>query len=148
MKRIRRLLYATDFSAASRRAFTTAVTIAKSAGARMTIVHVIAPVMPAVPQQYLDAVTLDQLEKRAQQWSTRELNKLAARARVAGIRATTALRIGDPVGQIIRTARTEGADLIVVGTHGRRGLPKFFLGSVAERVVKMAPFAVVTVKGR
>jgi nucleotide-binding universal stress UspA family protein len=57
------------------------------------------------------------------------------------------LRSGDPVGQIIRTARTEGTDLIVVGTHGRRGLPKFFLGSVAERVVTMAPCAVVTVRG-
>jgi nucleotide-binding universal stress UspA family protein len=147
MKRIRRVLYATDFSAASRRAFTTAVTIAKSAGARLTIVNVLLPVVPAVPQQYIDAVVLDQLEKRTQQWSTRELKKLADRARVAGIKATPALRSGDPVGQIIRTARTEGTDLIVVGTHGRRGLPKFFLGSVAERVVAMAPCPVVTVRG-
>jgi nucleotide-binding universal stress UspA family protein len=148
MKRIRRVLYATDFSAASRRAFTTAVTIARSAGARMTIVHVIAPVIAAVPQQYLDAVTLDQLEKRAQQWSTRQLNKLADHARRAGLKAGIELRSGDPVGQIIRAARTGRADLIVVGTHGRRGLPKFLLGSVAERVIKMAPCAVVTVKGR
>jgi nucleotide-binding universal stress UspA family protein len=147
MKRIRRVLYSTDFSAASRRAFTTAVTIAKSAGARLTIVNVTGPVMPTVPQQYIDAVTLDQLEKRAQQWGTRQLKKLADNARRTGIKAEIVLRSGDPVGQIIRTARTERSDLIVVGTHGRRGLPKFFLGSVAERVVTMAPCAVVTVRG-
>jgi nucleotide-binding universal stress UspA family protein len=148
MKRIRRMLYATDFSAASRRAFTTALTIAKSADAKLTIVNVMTPVMPTVPQPYIDAVTVDQLEKRARQWSTRQLNKLADNAKRAGIRAATALRYGDPVAQIIRVARSERADLIVVGTHGRRGLPKFFLGSVAERVVTMAPCAVVTVRGK
>jgi nucleotide-binding universal stress UspA family protein len=146
--RVRRVLYATDFSAASRRALTTALTIAKSAGAKLTIVHVMAPVMPTVPQQYIDAVTLDQLEKRAREWSRRQLKKLADTAKRAGLRAATELRHGDPVGQIIRTARSERADLIVVGTHGRRGLPKFFLGSVAERVVAMAPCAVVTVRGK
>jgi nucleotide-binding universal stress UspA family protein len=141
------VLYATDFSAASRRAFTTAVTLAKSAGARLTIVNVLSPVLPAVPEQLIDAVVLDQLEKRTQLWSTRELKKLADKATAAGIKATTALRSGDPVGQIIRTARAEGTNLIVVGTHGRRGLPKFFLGSVAERVVARAPCPVVTVRG-
>jgi nucleotide-binding universal stress UspA family protein len=147
MKRIRRVMYATDFSAASRRAFTAAVAIAKSAGSKLTIVHVMEPVMPMVPQQYIDAVTLDQLAKRAQQWSTRQLNKLADDARRAGIKAAPELRRGDPVGQIIRAARSQQADLIVVGTHGRRGLPKFLLGSVAERVLRMAPCAVVTVRG-
>jgi universal stress protein A len=147
MKRIRRVLYATDFSAASRRAFTTAVAIAKSAGARLTIVNVLTPVLPAVPQQFIDAVVLDQLEKQTQRWCARELDKLAAKARVSGIKATTALPSGDPVGQIIRTARADKSDLIVVGTHGRHGLPKFFLGSVAERVVATAPCPVVTVRG-
>jgi nucleotide-binding universal stress UspA family protein len=147
MKRIRRVLYATDLSGASRRAFKTAVTIAKSTGARLTIVNVLTPVLPAVPQQFIDAVVLDQLEKQTQRWIARELNKLADKARVAGITASTALPSGDPVDQIIRTARREGTDLIVVGTHGRHGLPKVFLGSVAERVVAMAPCPVVTARG-
>jgi nucleotide-binding universal stress UspA family protein len=147
MKRIRRVLYATDFSGASRRAFKAAVTIAKSTGARLTIVNVLTPVLPAVPKQFIDAVVLDQLEKQTQRWIARELTKLADKARVAGITASTALRSGDPVDQIIGTARRDGADLIVVGTHGRHGLSKVFLGSVAERVVAMAPCPVVTVRG-
>jgi nucleotide-binding universal stress UspA family protein len=148
MKRLRRVLYATDFSPASRRAFTAALTIAKALGARLTIVYVMAPIIPTVPEQYLDAVTLDQLDKQARRWSARQLNSLAEKAKKAGLRATTLLRAGDPVEQIVRAGRSTRADLIVVGTHGRRGLPKFFLGSVAERVVAMAPCPVVTVRGK
>lgn len=148
MKRIRHVLYASDFSGASRRAFTTAVAMAKSLDAKLTIVHVIAPLIPTVPEQYIDAVTLDQLDKQARQWSARQLNRLADHAKKAGVRATTLLRDGEPVEQIVRAGRSTRADLIVVGTHGRRGLSKFFLGSVAERVVATAPCPVVTVRGK
>ena len=148
MKRIRRVLYASDFSGASRHAFAMALAIAKSLDAKLTILYVIAPLMPTVPEQYVDAVTLDQLDKQARRWSARRLDKLSGAAKKAGVRATTELREGDPVEQIVRAGRSTRADLIVVGTHGRRGLPKFFLGSVAERVVKMAPCPVVTVRGK
>jgi nucleotide-binding universal stress UspA family protein len=148
MKPIRRVLHASDFSAASRRAFATAVAMAKSLDAKLTIVYVLAPVGPTVPEQYLDAVTLDQLNKQARHWSARQLDKLAGNAKRAGVRATTLLREGDPAHQIVRAGRSTRADLIVVGTHGRRGLQKFFLGSVAERVVAMALCPVVTVRGK
>lgn len=147
MKRIRRVLYASDFSPASRRAFDTAVAIAKSLDATLTIAYVLAPVAPTVPELYIDAVTLDQLDKQARRWSLQQLNKLADRAKRAGVRATTLLRDGSPADQIVRASRVTHADLIVVGTHGRRGLPKFFIGSVAERVVARAPCPVVTVRG-
>jgi nucleotide-binding universal stress UspA family protein len=148
MKRIRHVLHATDFSPASREAFTVAVAIAKSLGAKLTVVYVMAPLVPAVPEQYLDAVTLDQLDKRARQWCARQLRNMTASATRAGVRTKTQIRNGDPVEQIVRAGRSTRADLIVVGTHGRRGLPKFFLGSVAERVVATASCPVVTVRGR
>jgi nucleotide-binding universal stress UspA family protein len=148
MKRIRRVLYATDLSAASRRAFTTALAMAKSLRARLTIVYVMAPVIPTVPEQYFDAMTLDHLERQARQWSLQQLNRLADRARKAGTTARTELRRGDAADQIVAVAKSSGTDFIVVGTHGRRGLPKFFLGSVAERVVTIAPCPVVTVRGK
>jgi nucleotide-binding universal stress UspA family protein len=148
MKRIRGVLYASDLSPESRPAFAAAVSIAKSLDARLTIVHVLVPVAPTVPEQYLDAVTLDQLDKRVRQWSARQLDKLTGSAKRAGVRATALLRDGNPADQILRARRSTRAGLIVVGTHGRRGLPKFFLGSVAERVVRMAPCPVVTVRGK
>ncbi len=148
MKRTRHVLFASDLSSASRRAFATAVSLATSLGAKLTIVHVLAPFVPVIPEQYLDTVTLDELERQTRRWSTRELSKLAGAAAKAGIRASTEIRTGDPVEQILRAARLRRAGFIVLGTHARRGLPKFFLGSVAERVVATAPCPVVTVRGK
>jgi nucleotide-binding universal stress UspA family protein len=53
---------------------------------------------------------------------------------------------GDPSSQIVRTARSLRADMIVLGTHGRRGVSRFLLGSVAERVIATAPCPVLTVR--
>lgn len=148
MKRIRQILYASDFSKASNRAFATAVTLARTTRARLTILHVIVPLIPLVPDQYIDSVTLERLDTRARQWSQRQLIKLHEKAKNTGSRATTILREGDPAEQIVRAARSERADLIVVGTHGRRGFSKIFLGSVAERVVGTAPCPVMTVRDK
>jgi universal stress protein A len=147
MKQIRRVLFASDFSTASRRAFDTALAIAKSLNAKLTIVSVLAPVV-TVPEQYIDAVTLDQLDKQARRWSSQQLEKLAARAKNVGVRASVLLGDGDPADQIVRACRATRSDVIVVGTHGRRGLRRFFLGSVAERVVATASCPVITVRGK
>jgi nucleotide-binding universal stress UspA family protein len=82
------------------------------------------------------------------QWTVRQLEKLTGRAKRRGLRATALLRDGDPADQIVRAVRSTKAGLIVMGTHGRRGVPRFFLGSVAERVVANAPCPVVTVRGK
>lgn len=147
MKRVRRVLHATDFSSASRRAFSSALAIAKSLNAKLTVVYVLSPLVPLVPDQYVDAETLDRYDRQARQWSRKRLDAAARTAKKAGVKVTTLLRDGDPVEQIVRTARASRTDLIVMGTHGRRGIPKFFLGSVAERVVSRAPCAVMTVRG-
>ena len=147
MNRIRRVLHASDFSTASRRAFDAALAITKSLNARLTIVSVLAPIV-TVPDQYIDAVMLDRLDKQARQWSSQQLEKLAAQAKKAGVRASVLLRDGDPADQIVRACRATKSDLIVVGTHGRRGWRRFFLGSVAERVVATASCPVVTVRGK
>jgi nucleotide-binding universal stress UspA family protein len=147
MKRIRHLLYATDFSPTSRRAHDTAIALAKMGSAKITILFVLAPVV-VVPGQYVDAETMLALENRARELSREQLAVLAARSRKAGVRASVLLREGDPADQIVRTARSMKPDLIVMGTHGRRGLPKLLLGSVAARVVAAAPCPVVTVRGK
>jgi nucleotide-binding universal stress UspA family protein len=147
MKHIRRVLFATDLSPASRRAFTAALRVSQAVGAQLTIVHVIGPVSPTVPEQYIDGLTLELLRKQSRDWSARQLRKLADRASRSGIRARVLLLDGDPVAQIARGARSQHADLIIVGTHGRRGLTKFVLGSVAGRVITTAPCPVMTVRG-
>jgi nucleotide-binding universal stress UspA family protein len=60
----------------------------------------------------------------------------------------TALRVGSPFVEVIRYARDHDVDLIVMGTHGRGAIAHMLLGSVAERVVRKAPCAVLTVRGK
>ncbi len=150
MTRIRRILFATDFSKASAKALATAIALAKANGATLTILHVIAPYIPMMPEQSIgiQAWEWEQIDVQGRQWAKGELAKLAAKAKKAGIRSVERLVDGEPARQIVRTARSQSADLVVVGTHGRSGLTKWFLGSVAARVVAMAPCPVVTVRGK
>lgn len=147
MSRIRRIVHPTDFSPASRRAFTTAVNLAKSLNARLTIVHVMATVVPVVPELYLDATVFDRIEQQTRDWSTRRLKRIAERAKAGGARVDTLLREGEAAFQIVRAAKSARADLIVMGTHGRGGIPRVLLGSVAERVVRTSACPVMTVRG-
>jgi nucleotide-binding universal stress UspA family protein len=146
MTHVRRILYATDFSPASRKAFRTAIQMATSSDAVLTIAHVVVPFVPLVPEQYADPAMWDQLNDQATKWGRRQLEGLAKKAATAGVRTQTLLLNGDPAQQIVRAAKAKRMDLIVAGTHGRKGFSKFFLGSVAERVLTSAPCPVVTVK--
>lgn len=145
---MRRILFATDFSTASANAFATAVALAKANRATLTILHVIAPYTPIMSEQYIGTQTWEQIDLQGREWAKGELAKLAAKAKKAGIRSAELLVEGEPARQIVRTARAKKADLVVVGTHGRTGLTKWFLGSVATRVVAMARCPVVTVRGK
>ena len=144
----RSILYASDFSTASRRAFASALALAGAERATLTIVHVVVPMMPLVPEQYIEAATWDRIDTEARRWGQQQLARLATQALKKGVKASTLLLEGDPAREISRAARSKRADFIVVGTHGRGGLTKFFLGSVAEKIVATAPCPVVTVRGK
>jgi nucleotide-binding universal stress UspA family protein len=71
---------------------------------------------------------------------------VATAARDAGVDVETAVREGSPPAEIVADAEAAGADLIVMGTHGRRGIDRYLLGSVTERVVRTAAVPVLTVR--
>jgi nucleotide-binding universal stress UspA family protein len=73
------------------------------------------------------------------------LNNEAARLQGKGVEVTTVLRMGSPWEQVLDVAGKLEVGLIVMGTHGRRGLPRALLGSVAEKVVRLSPVPVLTV---
>jgi nucleotide-binding universal stress UspA family protein len=145
---MRRILFASDLSKASTKAFATAITLAKATHADMLILHVVVPLTPLVPEQYIGGTTLDKLNADARRWAQEQVAKLTARANKSGIRASGLTITGDPAEQIVRTARAKRVELIVLGTHGRTGLNRFFVGSVAQRVIVSAQRPVVTVRGR
>lgn len=147
-KRFRHILHASDFSRASQPAFALALALARSQRAGLTVLHVMAPVVPVIGDAYVSPQTWTDLQRQVRAYAQRELDKLLDRARRAGVRAQGLLVEGPPADRIVRAARSRHADLIVMGTHGRGGLARLFLGSVAERVVATAPCPVLTVRGR
>jgi universal stress protein A len=148
MTRVRRILFATDYSKASAKAFATALTLAKANRAALTVLHVFAPYLPVVSEESISGTTLEQLDADARAWSQRQLTRLTEQAKKSGVRALGLMADGEPARQIVRAARSKRADLIVVGTHGRTGFNRFLVGSVAQRVVATAPCPVVTVRGK
>jgi universal stress protein A len=149
MARVRRILHPSDFSPASTRAFRYALEAAKVNRARLMILHVLSPVVPVVGDEYVASprVYVD-LQRAAREQGERQINRLVSRAKQAGVRAVGLLREGAPADGIVRAARATRAGMIVMGTHGRTGMARLLLGSVATRVIGTAPCPVLTVRGR
>jgi nucleotide-binding universal stress UspA family protein len=140
---IRHIVVATDFSHDANHALTVATDLARSLSVKLTVIHVVQ--MPTyaflgggvyVPSPELVA----DITSEAKRWLA------AAKERLTGIDLETVCLEGDPATMILRWAEEHAADLIVVGTHGRRGLRRLLLGSVAEQVVRGAHCPVTTVR--
>jgi nucleotide-binding universal stress UspA family protein len=82
----------------------------------------------------------------ARKWVEEELEKWAGAARSKGISVRTLVRTGSPYQEIVNLATDERADLVAMGTHGRSGVSRLLLGSVADRVIRLAPCPVLTVR--
>jgi nucleotide-binding universal stress UspA family protein len=146
MARKQRIVHATDFSAASRTAFATAVDLARAGGAELIICHVLAPFATPVIGGHLAPEAYASVRALARRNASRRLAALVARARRAGAPARSALVEGLPSEGIGRVARAERAEVIVMGTHGHTWLGRLFLGSVAQRVLGTSTVPVLTVR--
>ena len=147
MKPIRNILVGTDFSTASRR-----LSPCGRAGRRerggVRIAHVAVPPVPLSPDGYAPPSFYDDMAAAMRADAQRHLRPMLTRATKAGVRAAALTLVGAPHDALNRAARRHRADLIVVETHGRTGLARFFVGSVASRVVATAPCPVMTIRGR
>jgi nucleotide-binding universal stress UspA family protein len=132
----RRILFATDFSAASERARHVAGELGKTFDADVTVLHVIDG--PSYPYPIV-------LSDAARSAARSDLDHLAAAFRCAGVRTEVAVREGYAADEIVAAANENATDLIVLGTHGRRGLSHLLMGSVADRVLRLSPVPVLTV---
>ena len=146
--RVRRVLHPSDFSTASRAAFARAVAMAKADQAELLVMHVVGFPTPILSDGYMSPQILDDLTRSMRADGQKQLDKLVAKAKASGVRARGVLFEGVPADAINRAARSQRADVIVIGTHGRTGLARLFMGSVAERVVGGAPCPVLTVRGK
>jgi nucleotide-binding universal stress UspA family protein len=134
--RFKRILCPVDFSAASLRAFDLAVQLASLHHARIHVLHVV----PRIVASVMDIpITTTRWTVADEAKARRELPKLKERARRHGISATTEVRVGDIDVQILKILKESKADLLAMGTHGRRGFERWALGSVTERMLRHSP---------
>jgi nucleotide-binding universal stress UspA family protein len=136
---IHNILHPTDFSPVSQAAFHVACSLALAQQARLVLLHVLEPSATV----YLGGVLIPGPGEEVA-LARKKLEDLAAQA--PGILTTLVLTAGDTARDILRTAGEQHCDLIVMGTHGRSGLLRVLLGSVAEEVLRHSPYPVLTVK--
>lgn len=137
------ILVPTDFSEYGDAAVDYAVQLAKQLDATIHLLHVVTFPVYGVPE--LGLAHANAVAQSAMIESQRALEGLAARLREQVTVAPVRLEAGDAREIIDRVADEVGADMIVMGTHGRRGFSRWFLGSIAESVVRTAPCPVLTV---
>jgi universal stress protein A len=146
MVTIRKILFPTDFSEASEAAWPYAASLAEQLGAEVILLHVVPEPAPRV--HFVAGFPCG----RSTNGGASEFDRLGvdAMSKAAGskVSLTPKVREGLASWEIVEEAREVGADMIVMGTHGRAGLAHLLRGSVAEVVVREAPCPVITVRQR
>jgi len=135
-----KILCAVDFEDNSMAALDTAARLARESGGTVEVLHVV-PIMiqPGAMPMHLDVYAAEQEAAKA------KLIQIA-KDHLGGVKYELRTSVGQPAIAILHAQKTLGAEVIVMGTHGRRGLSHFILGSVAEHVVREAYCPVLTVR--
>lgn len=140
------ILVATDFSETSDAALAYAHELAQAFGATLHVLHVTGNVMAAAAG--VEGFTTDfaAIQREVDESARKQLDRLVSEVRQTAPVKTIVLTSNNPAQSIVSYAADAQVDLVVVGTHGRGGLEHLLMGSVAERVVRTAPCAVLAVR--
>ena len=139
---LKRLVVTTDFSEASRRALPYAVAFAQEFEGSLVLLHVVRAHLPAEIRQF----GVDWEEGRCLEDAQERMLRFRQAGLGALLHVETLVRYGNPAHEICRTAKAQGADLIIMATRGQTSLKHFLLGSVTEKVVRHAPCPVLAVR--
>lgn len=139
---IKRILVPVDFSSYSDRAVSYASMVAKTFKAGITVMHVI----DSLSYSVTDTLKVIEHRRALETIAGVLLDNLRKKLRAKNLKVNTHLVSGTAYREILKRSQLGKADLIVMGTRGRTGVEHFFLGSVAERVVRLAPCPVLTVR--
>ncbi len=140
------ILVPIDFSAYATQALEYAVTLATKLQAHVTLLHAIHPLLLSAGPADMGVIVGPYIEELEAD-TRRAIEEFAQRVREADVECDTVIRFGTPFQEILDFVGTHQIDLTVMGSHGRTGLLHTLLGSVAERVVRLAPCPVLIVRG-
>jgi nucleotide-binding universal stress UspA family protein len=141
---MKRILHPTDFSECAKRAEEEAIKLLRPLGAELLLLHVCVEA-PLFNEGLFGLVEPQKVYEAQRRWAEGMLKERVAAIREAGVTVRSLVRSGVPHAEIIKVAADEGCDLIVMGTRGFWGLNRVLLGSVADRVIRLAPCPVMTV---
>ncbi|HKB72261.1 MAG TPA: universal stress protein [Thermoanaerobaculia bacterium] len=144
----KKIVYATDFSRPSLAAFSAALSAARREGADLVVLHVLPPPVGPDAMSYVPERMYEEMKAAVVRQARRKLAALVRRAEKGRVRARAELVEGIPHEEIPKSARKHRASLVVVGTHGRTGLARLLMGSVAARVIGTCPCPVMTIRGK
>jgi len=144
MAEIKNILFPLDFSSASEKVLPYARYMAEKLGAKLYLMFVVEE-LAKYANFYVPHSALDNLEEEMLEAAKKKMENFVAQHLEDSTNLETIITLGDIAEEIIRAVEEKEIDLIVMGTHGRKGLEKILLGSVAERVVKKAPCPVMTI---
>jgi nucleotide-binding universal stress UspA family protein len=142
MKTFKHILVPTDFEPSSAEALDVAVSLAQDFNAELTLLHVWE--IPIYP--YMEFMLNSELITRIEEQAVKRMDEALAKVREVLPTANSKLKTGLPWGGILDAIHDEKPDLVVMATHGRRGLNHLLLGSVAEKVIRLSPAPVLTVR--
>lgn len=145
MKQFATILFANDFSEGSDYAFDYALSLAKQFSAKLLIVHVINEPVD-LRGFYVPHISFENLEKEISDGAEKMMTRFCSENLADFKRFEEYVITGVPYEEIVKKATESGADLIVMGTHGRKGVDHLLFGSTAERVVRNASCPVMTVR--
>ena len=143
---VQRILFPTDFSELSKAAEKSACELAAQFGAELHVLHVLSDFFLMMPPTAAAVIVPPELLDEVITSAEEEIQKIAPSVWAGDTKVVRVVRVGSTFDTIVRYAKDNAIDLIVIGTHGRTGLPHVLLGSVAERVVQHAACPVLTVR--
>ncbi|MGE0085434.1 MAG: universal stress protein [Desulfococcaceae bacterium] len=144
MKEFKKILFPVDLSETSQHIVPCVLTMGAKFNAEIHLLYV-GRIFEQLKSIYVPHVSIKQMETDILAGATKKLGEFAEEFFETYPSCQKKVVIGDTAGEIINYAKTEKADLIIMGTHARKGLEKMLFGSVAEKVVKMSPVPVMCV---
>jgi nucleotide-binding universal stress UspA family protein len=141
---LKRILVPTDFSESAKKALLYGTSFSREYGSELLLLHVVENLTVGYASD-LFPVPMAEVFDEISGYAKGELSKLGAQAKGKGIVVREMVVQGKPSAEIVRVAREETSDMIVLGTHGKGMLDKALFGSTAERVIRRAPCPVLTV---
>lgn len=142
MRKIQEIVCPIDFSRPSNAALKAAISLARQYKAELILVSIVEPLVTGL---MLSVYTYQQYVNRLKKAAREQLKAMITKHVPKGMKASAVVKTGEPADEIVRTTKAQHADLIVIATHGRRGWGHLIFGSVAEKVIRLAPCPVLVI---